>query len=372
VSLPSGPGRADLTLRLVADLGALFHLRASYAKDHPQVTQALDRVLAALHAWYAYTGAAEVSLILVEGHLLVDRQPVPDEASWARGLVRAFARQDIGGLTLFLGLDGAELGEFLDGCLSARGAVSTPHLQVGRGGFSTGDSPETPGGAGAADAGPGHAVPAEQVQGARTEFAAVAAGGASRIDRLRQLVAQLARSAGPGALSPEGLDGARADDREFLHGLAVALSTLRLARALRVEGKPLEDLVLAGLLHDIGHLEPAATGENQARRRHLHPVRGAARIAGLDGVPDVAVLVALEHHLRFDRTPASAGSGPSRMPGAAARVVAVADSWETIRVLPDVRLPEAMAVLRARAGSFLDPSLVELLSRLQQAGAPGA
>ena len=372
MSHPSGPGRADLTLRLVADLGALFHLRASYAKDHPQVTQALDRLLAALDAWCAYAGAAEVSLILVEGHLLVDRQPIPDGASWARGLVRAFARHDIGGLTLFRGLDAGEIGEFLDGCLSARGPVSTPHLQVGRAGFSTGDAPETPGGAGAPEAGPGYAFPAEQVQGARAEFAAVAAGGASRIDRLRQFVAQLARSAGPGALSPEGLDGSRADDREFLHGLAVALSTLRLARALRVEGKPLEDLVLAGLLHDVGHLEPAAAGENQARKRHLHPVRGAARIAGLDGVPDVAVLAALEHHLRFDRATASPGAGPARMPGAAARLVAVADSWETIRALPDVRLPEALAVLRARAGAFLDPALVELLTRLEQSAAPGA
>jgi HD superfamily phosphohydrolase YqeK len=372
VSLPAGPGRADLTLRLVADLGALFHLRASYAKDHPQVALALERVLAALHAWCAYAGAPEVSLILVEGHLLVDRQPIPDDASWARGLLRAFQRHDIGGLTLFHGLDAAELLGFLDDCLSAKGPVSTPHLHVGRGGFSTGDAPETPGGAGAPAAGPGYAVPSEQVQGARAEFAAVAAGGASRIDRLRQLVAQLARSAGPGAIDPEGLDGARADDREFIHGLAVALTTTRLARALRIEGKALEDLALAGLLHDVGHLEPAVAGENPARRRHLHPVRGAARIAGLDGVPDVAVLAALEHHLRFDRAPASPSAGPTRMPGAAARVVAVADSWETIRVLPDVRLPEALAVLRARAGAFLDPALVELLTRLQQGAAPGA
>jgi hypothetical protein len=132
MSLPPGPGRADLTLRLVADLGALFHLRASYAKDHPQVAQALERVLAALHAWCAYAGAPEVSLILVEGHLLVDRQAIPEAASWSRGLLRAFGRLGIRGLTLIVGLDETELGRFLDGCHGAAGPTSSPHLLVGQ------------------------------------------------------------------------------------------------------------------------------------------------------------------------------------------------------------------------------------------------
>ena len=52
------------------------------------------------------------------------------------------------------------------------------------------------------------------------ELVAAATGRASRIDRLRALVARLARSAETGALGPLDLTPADSDDRAFLHGLA--------------------------------------------------------------------------------------------------------------------------------------------------------
>ncbi|HQR29270.1 MAG TPA: HD domain-containing protein, partial [Anaeromyxobacteraceae bacterium] len=140
-----------------------------------------------------------------------------------------------------------------------------------------------------------------------------------------------------------------------------ALTPLRLGRALRQEGRALDDLAVAGLLHAVGHLEPAARGESPARRRELHPVRGAARLAALDGVPDVAVVVAQDHHLRFDRAPSYPATPAPRSPAVAARVVAVADTWETIRARPGIRPEEMVSLLRSRAGTFLDPALVELL-----------
>jgi response regulator RpfG family c-di-GMP phosphodiesterase len=144
----------------------------------------------------------------------------------------------------------------------------------------------------------------------------------------------------------------------------VALATLRLARALRVEGRALEDLALAGLLHDVGYLEAAGAGEIPAQRRILHPLRGAARLAALEGIPDVAVLVAYEHHLRFDAEPNYPPMTVRRKPIVAARVVAVADTWETLRSQGESRPAEALAVLRSRAGTFLDPALVELLGEV--------
>ena len=360
------PGRGERTQRLVTDLGAAFQLRLAYAPDHPQVKGALTRVLAAFTEWWTSAGTAEVSLILVEGHLLVDRQPIPEDAPWTRGLLRAFARHGIQGLTLLGGLDEVELSAFLDGCQGASGPAPSRHVLVGRAGFVATGTPESAGDEGQGP-GPAPATSAfspEQVEGARAELRAVGAGDATRIERLRALVAELARSAEASAIDALRVGLAHVADREFLHGLAVAVTTLRLGRALGIGGKALEDLTLSGFLHDVGHLGAEGTEEDPARRRSRHPVRGALHLAALEGMPDAVVLVALDHHLRFDGAPSYPSMAVPRRPVAVARVVAVADSWETLRAQGETRPAEALGILRGRSGTFLDPALVELLAEI--------
>jgi len=364
VNAPVRPGIAELTERLVADLGAAFQQRAAYAPGHPQVKGALTRLLTAFAAWCAYSGTAEVSLILLEGQLLVDRLAIPEDAPWARGLLRAFQRHEIRGLTMVLGLDEAELGLFLDSCQGAKEPTPSRHLLLGQAGMTAGEPLEVAGNAPPLASSAPSSLTAEQVESAQAELLAVTAGAVTRIDRLRSLIAQLARSAESGALDSLRPLAASVDDREFLHGLAVALATLRLARALGIEGKALEDLALSGLVHDVGYLEVAGAGEAPGERRRLHPIRGAARLASLEGIPDVAVLVAYEHHLRFDGAPNYPSMSGRRLPIAAARVVAVADTWETIRGQGETRPAEAIGILRGRAGTFLDPALVELFAEI--------
>ena len=370
MNAPVSPGRAELTERLVVDLGAAFQQRSVYAPGHPQVKGALARVLSTFASWCAYSGTAEVSLILLEGQLLVDREAIPEAAPWARGLLRAFGRHAIRGLTMVAGLDEAELGLFFDSCQGAKEPTPSLHILVGQAGITVGEPPEETGKAPQAASSLPSSTPSsapspitpEQVESAAAELLAVASGAVTRIERLRSLIAQLAR----GAEALESLRplAARVADRELLHGLAVALATLRLARALGMEGKALEDLALSGLVHDVGYLGPATAGEVLTQRRRLHPIRGAARLASLEGIPDVAVLVAYEHHLRFDRAPNYPSLTVPRLPIAAARVVAVADTWETIRSQGETRPAEALAILRGRAGTFLDPALVELFAEI--------
>jgi hypothetical protein len=371
VNAPAAPGRGELVQRIVLDLGAAFQLRTAYTPGHPQVTGAIERVLAALAACCNAAGSSEISFFVLEGQLLADRIPVPEEAPWGRGLLRAFRRHGIGGMTLVAGVDAAELGRFFDGCMSPQGPAPSAHVLIGQGGFAAGEGEEAAGPGAPAEKGAVAAIPAEQVSGARGELRALVAGAVTRVERLRSLVALLSRSADAAALEALRLASVQVNDREFLHGLAVALTTLRLTRALGVQGKALEDLALAGLLHDVGHLEATAAEEAGDRRRGLHPTRGAARLAAIEGIPDVAVRAAYEHHLRFDGAPSYPAVGARRQPGAAARVVAVADTWETLRARGQTRTAEAIAILRSRAGTWLDPALVDAWAGLVLPPEPG-
>ena len=82
---PADSGRPQLTERLVVDLGAAFQQRAVYAAGHPQVQRAVRRALDSFAAWCRHEGATEVSLLTLEGQLLVDRQAIPEDSPWARG-----------------------------------------------------------------------------------------------------------------------------------------------------------------------------------------------------------------------------------------------------------------------------------------------
>jgi hypothetical protein len=351
--------------RLVVDLGVALQNRGVYPSGHPSLRQAVARAVAAHRAVLAAAGGAEETTLLeVDGHLLVDRVPVSEDATWSRGLLLAFERHGISGLTLLAGLGDDELARFLDSCHAPEGPQPSRHLLIGRAAYA-GEEAGAVRGFEARETLPPLARPEELAAG-RDGFTGVAAGSAPEVDRLRQLVVGLARAAAGARLEPPRLPGTEPADREFIHGLATALGTMRLAGALGVAGDALHDLGLAGLLHDVGRLETGGGAGLAA-----HPVAGAARLAATPGVPAVAVAVAFEHHLRFDGEPAYPRLAEPRGPCAAARVVAVADTWDTLRTRGRLPPVEAAALLRRRAGSFLDPHLVEVFTALVGRDATG-
>ncbi len=356
--------RQELAARLVIDLGAAFQQRLVYPPSHPQVRRALERTVEALAAWCAARLTVDVSILRLEDQLLVDREPLPEEVTWQRSLVHSFERYRLSGITLTAGLTPEELAAFFESCDAATGPLPSRHLQFGRATlFETGGG-EGGSGKGGTDRPDGAAPPSEAAVAERSaaeeELRVAATGAAGRIEHLRGMVARLGRVAAGARLDAAGMGSFEGTDRSFLHGLAVALATLRLGRALGLEGEPLEELGLAALLHDLGYLAEVGLGEPPAERRRLHPLRGAARLGGIEGVPMIALVAAHEHHLRYDSAESYPRLPAPRRPHAAARIVAVADSWVTLREHVDLSPEETAAILRERAGTFLDPELVEL------------
>lgn len=128
---------------------------------------------------------------------------------------------------------------------------------------------------------------------------------------------------------------------------------------------------LAGWLHDIGKLavpehtltKPGPLTDAEWAIMRTHPDVGAAVILRIDALADLAPAIR-HHHERYDGGGYPYGLSETEIP-IEARVVAAADAYAAMtseRAYSAARTPREAAVeLRARAGSHLDPAVVQAL-----------
>jgi HD-GYP domain-containing protein (c-di-GMP phosphodiesterase class II) len=127
------------------------------------------------------------------------------------------------------------------------------------------------------------------------------------------------------------------DDYTYLHSVAVAALMMALGRRLGIEGEPLRELGMAGLLHDIGKVGVADAVLNKPGRLsplemisvRLHPVLGWDILCQQPGTSKVVLDVCLHHHEKVD------GNGyPDKLSGddlsRAARMGAICDVYDAI------------------------------------------
>jgi len=404
--------------RCVGALAAAATARGLYPADHPRCRGAAGALLDLLEDAFA-DGLHEVTLLVVEGDLVVDGEALRGTTLHGHGLVRALGRHSIERLTLRAGLTGGELSALLATLAGEAAPQASEHVVLGRvlasgAGGAGGEAAAAvrSGGAGGAGAGgaaggAGGATTGGATIGGATTGGATAGGGGgggrgggggggaagrlgepevealhggldllrsdllsgfARLDRqLWQIVEATARESRPLVVLGEMRS---VDERLHRHSVTVSLWTLALARALGFPEGSLHDLALAGLLHDVGLLElprelvfgrgPRGDAERALLRRH--PRLGAVRLCQIPDVGAVPIIVAHEHHLRHD----GRGGYPSlgRRPHLAARLVAVVDTWDMLHAAtagyaPTQRHGWVLQALRSRSGTWLDPELVE-------------
>jgi len=160
---------------------------------------------------------------------------------------------------------------------------------------------------------------------------------------------------------------ARLSPESFCHSVRVAHLAARFVVELGldvVDGPFYQEMRLAGILHDIGKLclpleileKPGKLTKAEYTVVQLHPVLGEMllRDAGLSHLAPAV----RSHHERWD------GRGyPDHKPAGstplAARIIALADSYDAMTGLRPSTRQQAVAELRAGAGTQFDPELVE-------------
>jgi HD-GYP domain-containing protein (c-di-GMP phosphodiesterase class II) len=159
------------------------------------------------------------------------------------------------------------------------------------------------------------------------------------------------------------------DEYTYLHSVAVCALMINLARHIGLDPQEVEDLGVAGLLHDVGKVavsdeilnKPGALSKAEMRTVRSHPLAGHRLLASSPDVPEAALEICLRHHEKID------GSGyPGGLKGEDlslfARMGAICDVYDAVtsnRPYKDAWTPcEALTAMQKWAGHF-DPALLD-------------
>jgi HD-GYP domain-containing protein (c-di-GMP phosphodiesterase class II) len=164
----------------------------------------------------------------------------------------------------------------------------------------------------------------------------------------------------------------------FTHVVNVGILTMAQAESLGFTGEHLHQIGVASFLHDIGKLFVPEEimnkqGKLSADERMIietHTTKGARYLMGTEGIPKLAVLASLEHHLKFDGTGYPSIKG-GWTPNIASQMISVADVFDAMRSRRSYQEPQPMSkieqILRGGAGKAFNPKLIDNFYKLIRA-----
>lgn len=380
-------------LELVRHLMAAVNGRRIYPPRHPVLDRTLGKIEQALH--HLMVSRDEVQLGVLGNHLLADGLPWEEQEEplsllsqelRSRGIdkltfQRGFTRNDLDGLLEVLAGDRVSAGPLLPGAipvsdlLAGRGVsrIQVGHLEL--------DREEA---TGLPTAAPGEREAYEDAVSGLSE--AMEAARTGRFMRTRQIVSlveslmeHLLRDPTP-LLMLSSLKSH--SEYTYTHIVNVTILTLAQVQSITSDQETIREYGVAAMMHDMGKVRiPREILENRGKLTDAeyelirrHPVDSLHLLRESPGVGDLAMIVAFEHHRRFDLTgyPVLPTPLPQHF---ASRVVTLADAYDAMRsnrsYQREVPPEQALQILQQQSGKMFDPVLVRLFLRIMGAYPPG-
>jgi HD-GYP domain-containing protein (c-di-GMP phosphodiesterase class II) len=376
------PGQAAVE-RLIAQMAGALTTSALYPPAHPAVAGALAQLRDGVVAACDERRQDALTFLRLDDEIVVDGRPLRSGALYLQPFIRALGRSGIARLTLARDLDQDECRALVDALAAGRRPDSTSHVVVGQveitppAGAPPGPSELSAGGGGGGQGGMSEA----HVEMARDVFARIRHEGVAHLDPVEELVWGLADAVARSTQAVLPTVPLKShDEYTFVHSVNVSLLVLAQARGFGFEGPLLHAIGVAALLHDVGKLRVPLDVLNKAGKLSgdewttmaSHAELGAWELGALANSAPLSILVAFEHHLRYDGEPNYPVVRISRAPTLASQLTAIADVYDAICTVRPYRraLSQAAAldVLRSRAGTFHDPYLVGQFCQLVTTG----
>jgi putative nucleotidyltransferase with HDIG domain len=349
--------------KAILALQAAATARRLYGVDHAVVTRQVDQAFETLAALLAER--KELRVVRLEQALVFEDVELPSNVYLAEVLTPRLAAHRIEWLEFRSGLARAELVTLLDQLERAPAELlrsGTAHIQTGRLGHS--DAAEKLGKAGT--------LAVDDTVSQFREIWGGLRGGGRPDEKLSDLVESIRLAVAVGAdVCKQLADVKNHDEYTFVHTVNVAILSAALGEAVGMRPNQVFDLTLAALLHDVGKQrtplailnKPGRLDDGERKQMEQHTTAGAAILLARPGVPDVAPIVAMEHHANVD------GTGYPNLrrvgrPHLASQIVHVADVFDALRTNRPYRAAmddaKVRSILMEGAGKAFDASLVDL------------
>jgi HD-GYP domain-containing protein (c-di-GMP phosphodiesterase class II) len=162
------------------------------------------------------------------------------------------------------------------------------------------------------------------------------------------------------------------DEYTLYHSVNVAIIALGLGLVLKLPENLLREVVLAGMLHDVGKSavpleilrKTGALEETEWQSIRRHPSHGAEILSHAPSTNRMSMISAFEHHMRFDQAGYPAVRKP-RIQHPVSRLVCMADVFDamTSRRAYKVAIPieKVCSYTRNQANRIFDPKMVMVL-----------
>ncbi|HUP47834.1 MAG TPA: HD domain-containing phosphohydrolase [Thermoanaerobaculia bacterium] len=357
---------------LITRIAAAVTMRTLYPGDHPRLSHAVQQMVGALHDLLEQQRSDSITFLIVGDDLVVEQQALRKPTLSQRQFVQLLQRRGIERLTLAEGLTAEEGHALLTALSMGRGIESSAHVILGRVRVAVDDDP-----ASEAQKREKRELDSDQLNAVKEAFRRFRSEQRLPLAEMEQLVWSFIESLSRSTRAILPLAKLKEhDEYTFVHSVNVSLLVLAQARSFGIGGAMLHAFGLAALVHDIGKLmvpidvlnHPGKLEGEKWAKMQSHAEQGAWYLGEIENSPPLSVLVAFEHHLRYDGQPAYPLLRTPRMPSLVSRMTSIADAYDAMSTVRPYQKPlmraAAVEILKKRAESFYDPLLVANFARM--------
>jgi len=354
-----------------------------YPPTHPQVAPYIDKAHESLSVLLEEN--PQVTVLLIEEDLISNNRKLVFPASSGKALAKILKKKGLGRITFITGLPRSHLERLIQDLASveAKTLKSTSCIKLGKIEMS-----RNAGGEGKQETDAGQDKTLDDQIG---DFVAFREHGLSQMCELyhrikggermnvkvvqgivSEFVRRFRREMNPLSLLASIKTH---DEYTFVHVTNVALLTMCQAEGLGFSGSNLHDIGVAALLHDVGKLiisdsiiaKPGALTKDERITMEQHTTLGAQYLINQKDIPSLALVAALEHHIKFD------GAGYPCIPGIwrphiVSQMITVGDVFDAMRSRRPYRdaipVQDIIATMRKLSGTVFNPVLLDFFLQL--------